>query len=165
MLNVFVMLMQNFMLTKRSPWEKICVTFKFWKESESFMVIMISFSSWGWSEDKFPQLFDELSLVHRSNISIRTRSIRKQSMTSPLGLAKTKQQEFFFVSSFVRLLAHAWTMILCLCLRRSLGRRLDFIPLFCLLFCPYAYAYSRVNQALISTMWNATSPTFESWIP
>ena len=30
---------------------------------------------------------------------------------------KTKQQEFFFVSSFVRLLAYALTMILCLCSR------------------------------------------------
>ena len=30
---------------------------------------------------------------------------------------------------------------LCLWLRRSLYRRLRFIPLFCLLFCPYAYAY------------------------
>ena len=43
-----------------------------------------------------------------------TRSKRKQSVISPQGLAKVKQQEFFFVSSFVRLLAYAWTMILCL---------------------------------------------------
>ena len=28
-----------------------------------------------------------LSLIHKGDISIRTRSIRKQSMTSPLGLA------------------------------------------------------------------------------
>ena len=54
------------------------------------------------------------SLVHTSDISIRTRSIRKQSMISPLGLVKIKQPEFFFVSSFVRFLAYAWTMILCL---------------------------------------------------
>ena len=47
-----------------------------------------------------------LSLVHTSDISIR--SIRKQSMTSPLGLAKTKQREFFFVSPFVLLLAYAY---------------------------------------------------------
>ena len=80
---------------------------------------------------------------------------RKQSITSPLGLAKTKQQ-FFFVSPFVLLLAYAWTMILCLW--RSLCRRLDFIPLFCLLFCPYAYAivWTRLytsyslNYALVS---------------
>ena len=39
---------------------------------------------------------------------------RKQSMTSPLGLPKTKQQEFPFVSLFVLLLAYVWTMILCL---------------------------------------------------
>ena len=37
---------------------------------------------------------------------------RKQSMTSPPGLAKTKQQEFFFVSPFDLLLAYAWTMML-----------------------------------------------------
>ena len=74
-----------------------------------------------------------LSLVHASDLNIRTRSMRKQSMTSPLGLAKIKQQEFFFVSSFVRFFAYPWTMILCLRLRRSLCRRLDFIPLFCLL--------------------------------
>ena len=55
-----------------------------------------------------------LSLVHTSDISIRTGSIRKQSMASPLGLAKIKQQDFFFVLSFVRFLAYAWTMILCL---------------------------------------------------
>ena len=78
-----------------------------------------------------------LSLLHTSDISIGTTSIRKQSMTS-LRLAKIKK-EFFFVSSFVRLFAYAWTMILCL--RRSLCRRLDFIPLFCLLFCLYAYAH------------------------
>ena len=63
---------------------------------------------------------------------------RKQSITSPLGLTKTKQQEFFFVSPFVLLLAYAWTMILCLW--RSLCRSLDFIPLFFL----YAYAYAIV---------------------
>ena len=81
-----------------------------------------------------------LSLVHTSDISMSTRSIRKQSMTSSLGLAKTKQREIFIVSPFVLFLAYAWTMILCL--SRSLCRRLDFIPLFCLLFCPYAYAIS-----------------------
>ena len=79
--------------------------------------------------------------------NIRTRSIRKQNIISPQGLAKTKQQEFFFVSSFFRLMAYAMTMILCLCLWLSLCRRLDFIPLFCLLFCllfcPYAYAYAH----------------------
>ena len=73
----------------------------------------------------------ELNLVHMSDISIRTRSIRKQSMTSPLVLAKIKQ-EFFFVSSSVRFLAYAWTTILCLRLRRSFYRRLDF---FCFTFC------------------------------
>ena len=35
-----------------------------------------------------------LSPVHTSDISISTRSIRKQSMTSPLGLVKTKQNAF-----------------------------------------------------------------------
>ena len=61
-------------------------------------------------------------------------------------LRRTKQQGFFFVSPFVLLLAYAWTMILCLCfcLWRSLSRRLDFIPLFCLLFSPYPYAYAVV---------------------
>ena len=89
----------------------------------------------------------DYSLVHTSDISISTRSIRKQSMTSPLGLANSKQREFFFVSPFVLLLAYAWNMILCLL--RSLCRRLDFIPLFCLLFCPYAYAYAIVWTRLI----------------
>ena len=55
-------------------------------------------------------------------------------MIYPLGLVNTKQQEFFFVSSFVLLLAYASTMFLCLCLCRSICRRLDCIPLFCLLF-------------------------------
>ena len=81
-----------------------------------------------------------LSLVHTSDISIRTRSIRKQRMMSSLGLAKTKQQDFFFVSSFVRLLAYAWIMILCLCLWLSSCRGLDFIPFFCFLFFSYAYS-------------------------
>ena len=56
-----------------------------------------------------------LSPVYTSDIGIRTRSIRKQSMISPLGLAKIKH-EFFFVSSFVRLLAYPWITISCLCL-------------------------------------------------
>ena len=56
-----------------------------------------------------------LSLVYTGDISISTRSIRKQSMISPLGLAKIKQ-EFFFVSSFVRLLAYACITIIYLCL-------------------------------------------------
>ena len=59
-----------------------------------------------------------LNLVHPSNISIRTRSIREQRMISPPRLAKTKQEEYFLVSSFVRLLAYARAMILCLCLGR-----------------------------------------------
>ena len=46
---------------------------------------------------------DSLSLVHTSNISKRTRSIRKQSMISPLGLAKTEQHEFLFVLVLFRL--------------------------------------------------------------
>ena len=37
---------------------------------------------------------------------------RKQSMTSPLGLAKIKHPEFFFVSPFFLLLAYAWTMLM-----------------------------------------------------
>ena len=79
------------------------------------------------------------------SIIIKIRSIRKKSMAYPLGLTEIKQQKFFFVSSLVQLFAYAWTMILCLCLRRSLFRRIDFIPLFCLLFCPYAYAYAYVK--------------------
>ena len=82
-----------------------------------------------------------LSLVHTSSISIRERSIRKQTKTYPLGLAKTKQQEFFFVSSFVRRLTYGMIMTLCLWYQRSLCRRLNFLLLFCLLFCPYAYAH------------------------
>ena len=57
---------------------------------------------------------------------------------SPLRLAKIKE-DFLFVSSLVLCLAYAWTVILRLLL--SLCRRFDFIRLFCLLFCPYAYAY------------------------
>ena len=64
-------------------------------------------------------------------------------MTYPLGFTK-KKQEFFFVLSFVRLLAYAWTMTLFIRLQRFLCRKLDFIPLFYLLFCPYAYAYVLV---------------------
>ena len=88
-----------------------------------------------------------LNLVHASNVSIRIRSTRKQSLKFPLELAKIKQQEFLFVLSFVRFLAYVWTMILCL--RRSLCHRLDFISLFCLLFCPYAYAYIQVQTLLV----------------
>ena len=43
--------------------------------------------------------------VHTGDIS--TRSIQKQSMIYPLGLVNTKQQEVFFVSSFVLLFACA----------------------------------------------------------
>ena len=78
-------------------------------------------------------LYGCVSLVHTSDISIRTWSKRKQGVISPQELVKIKQ-EFSFVSSCVRLLAYSWTMILCLRLRRSLCRRLDFIPLFCFLF-------------------------------
>ena len=88
-----------------------------------------------------------LNLVHASNVSIRIRSTRKQSLKFPLELTKIKQQEFLFVLSFVRFLAYVWTMILCL--RRSLCHRLDFISLFCLLFCPYAYAYIQVQTLLV----------------
>ena len=51
------------------------------------------------------QYHEAYSLVHTNNISIRVRSMRKQSTISPLELTKTKQQELLFVSSFVRLLA------------------------------------------------------------
>ena len=88
-----------------------------------------------------------ISLVHTSRRHKHKQ--RKQRMNSPLRLAKTKQREFFFVSPFVLLFAYAWTMILYLCLWRSLCRRLDLIPLFCLLFCPYAYAYAIVWTRLI----------------
>ena len=86
---------------------------------------------------------DWLSLVHTSDISI------SNEMNSPLRFAKTKQREFFFVSPFVLLFAYAWTMILCLW--RSLCHRLDLIPLFCLLFCPYAYAivWTRLNITVL----------------
>ena len=57
-------------------------------------------------------------------------------MIYALGLSNTKQREFFFVSSFVLLLAYASTMFLWLCLCRSICRRLDCILLFCLLFVP-----------------------------
>ena len=69
-----------------------------------------------------------------SDISISTKSIRKQSMIYPLGRVNTKQREFFFVSSFVLLLAYASTMFLCLCICRSTCRRLDCIRL-CFAFC------------------------------
>ena len=71
---------------------------------------------------------------HKRKAKINTKT--KHDMY-PLGCTKIKQQEFFFISSFVQLFTYACTMILCL--RWSLCRRLDFIPLFCLLFCPYAY--------------------------
>ena len=73
------------------------------------------------------------SLVHASNISTRIRSIRKQSMISPLGLAKTKQQKIF--------LGFVFCSTTGLCLWRSSCRRLDFTPLFCLVFCPYSYVH------------------------
>ena len=57
-------------------------------------------------------------------------------MIYALGLSNTKQREFFFVSSFVLLLAYASTMFLWLCLCRSICRRLDCILFFCLLFVP-----------------------------
>ena len=86
-----------------------------------------------------------LSLDHTSNRSISTRSIRKQSMIYPLGLVNTKQREFFFVSSFVLLLASASTMFLCLCL--SVALYVACLTSFALPFvCPYAYGAS-VNQA------------------
>ena len=81
-----------------------------------------------------------ISLVNTGDIIIRTRSTRTQSMIFPLELVKINEQELFFVSSFVRLLAYAWTTTLCLCL----CRRLEFIPLFCLLFCSNVYAYVHV---------------------
>ena len=77
---------------------------------------------------------------HKDKINTKTNKI------SPLELAKIKHQEFFFVSSFVRFLAYAWTMILCLCLRRSLCHRLDFVlPIVLFL---YTSLCSRVDQAL-----------------
>ena len=79
-----------------------------------------------------------LSQVHTCDISISisTRSIRKQRLvnTKQFRLVHTKQREFFFVLSFVLLLAYASTMFLCLSLCRSICRRLHCIPLFCLLF-------------------------------
>ena len=64
-------------------------------------------------------------MVHTSDISMSTRSIRKQSMIYALGFVNTKQREFFFASSFVLLLAYAWTMILWLWLWRSSCRRFE----------------------------------------
>ena len=74
---------------------------------------------------------------------------RKQSMISPLGLGKTKQQELFFVSPFVLLLAYAWTMILCLYLYddpyvAGLTSFLCFAFCFALMLISLCY---RVNQA------------------
>ena len=57
-------------------------------------------------------LYLPLNLVHTSDISISTRSIRKQSIIYPLRLVNTKQREFFFIPSFVLLLAYASTMFL-----------------------------------------------------
>ena len=102
-----------------------------------------------------------LSLVLTSDISIRTRWKRKRSVISPQGLEKIKE-EFFFVSSFVRLLAYAWTMILCWWSRRSLCRRLDFIPLFCLLFRSYAYIcahlFTKVLYSVYGSLFNKRTP-------
>ena len=136
---------------------KLCIFFVAWNSNircfcfiadaimKNFNIYLQSFCfvcSSGHHQSLWATQDESLSLVHTSDISISTRSIRKQSTTSPLGFAKTKQREVFFVSPFVLLLAYAWTMILCLW--RSLCRRLGFIPLFCLLFCPYAYAYAIV---------------------
>ena len=98
-----------------------------------------------------------LSLLHTSDISVSTRSIRKQSIIYPLGLVNTKQREFFFVSSFVLLLAYASTMFLCLCfdyvlmlVLMSLYMLQASLHSFVLPFvCPYAYADS-VNNLLCS---------------
>ena len=76
--------------------------------------------------------------MNESNLSqVPSGFQRKQSMIYPLGLVNTKQREFFFVSSFVLLLAYASTMFLWF----------DCIPLyaFCLSL-SYAYAAS-VNQS------------------
>ena len=54
-------------------------------------------------------------------------------MIYPLGLVNTKQREFFFVSSFVLLLAYASTMFLCLCLCRSIFS--GFTAFLCFAFC------------------------------
>ena len=110
--------------------------------SITIMTYASAVSTW-WLVNPFVLVKDK-SLVHTSDISIRTRSIRKQSMISPLGLAKIKQPEIFFVLSFIRLLDYAWTVILCLRFRRFLCRRFDFIPSFYLLFCLYAYAYAHL---------------------
>ena len=58
-------------------------------------------------------IVNSLSLIHTSDISISIISIRKQSMTSPLGLAKTKQREFFFVCAYVALYVAGLTSFLC----------------------------------------------------
>ena len=52
------------------------------------------------------QNYRHVSLVHTSNTS--TRSIRKQSVTSPLGLAKTENNDNF---SLFRLLFCSWLML------------------------------------------------------
>ena len=129
------------------------------------------------------------SLVHTSDIVIRTRSMQKQSMKCPLGLEKTKQQKFFFVSSFVELCAYSWTMILCLCLWRSFMSQAwlhSFVlslcsvlmlmlmfkcePGFTCLLCwvsffPYSMLVSRTKISymilLVKNIWNWNSLTYE----
>ena len=93
-----------------------------------------------------------LSLVHTSDISIKTSSIRKHSLTFPLKLAKIKQQESFFLSTFVRFLAYSCTMILRLCFTTILMSQawlhsfvLPFVLISCLCLC------SSVNHALSFT--------------
>ena len=69
---------------------------------------------WGlwWAQDGAPA--HRLIEVKPGSHERHKHKQRKQRMNSPLRLAKTKQQEFFFVSPFVLLFAYAWTMILCL---------------------------------------------------
>ena len=92
-----------------------------------------------------------LSQVHTCDISISisTRSIRKQRLvnTKQFRLVHTKQREFFFVLSFVLLLAYASTMFLCLSLCRSICSQASLHSFVLPFVCPYAYTAS-VNQAL-----------------
>ena len=78
-------------------------------------------------------------------------------MTSPLGLAKTKQREFStkqrdFLSSFVLLLAYAWTMFLCLCYRVNQALSLSFTSYMIMIIKTYARA--------VSTSWFVNSFVF-----
>ena len=80
-------------------------------------------------------------LTHKHKIDTKT----KYDLSS--GTCKYKNNEnFFFLSSFVLLLAYAQTMFLCLCLCRSICRRLDCILLFSTQFVLMLMKNLQTNQ-------------------